>query len=239
MSTTVSHDKSAAIRAREVRNGSGGDCSFEHRITHSLLRYGVVAGPFYVLVSLTQAVVRDGFDLTRHDWSLLANGAGGSVQVANLVLTGLMVVAAAVGYHRALRGGIGQRWVPRLLATYGIGLAGAGIFHADPMAGFPAGTPDGPPVTFTVHGMLHVVCGGIGFLALILATFVLAKRFGREGRRGRAALSVLTGVAFLAGFLGISSGSSTPTVVLAFTAAVVLVWAWLSSNSVHLYRKLR
>jgi len=198
----------------------------------------VVAGPFYVLVSLSQAIVRDGFDLTRHDWSLLANGAGGWLQVANLVLTGLMVVAAAVGYRRALRGGIGQRWAPRLLAAYGLGLVGAGIFRADPMAGFPAGTPDGPPVTFTAPGMLHVVCGGIGFVALILATFVLAKRFGREGQRGRAAASVITGVAFLAGFAGIASGSPTPTVVLGFTAAVLLAWAWLSSTSAHLYRRL-
>jgi hypothetical membrane protein len=238
MSTTFSHGESAVIGSRAGK-GSRLGCTPEDRITRSLLGYGVVAGPFYVLVSVTQAVVRDGFDLTRHDWSLLANGAGGWVQVANLVLTGLMVVAAAVGYHRALRGGIGQRWVPRLLATYGIGLAGAGIFRADPMAGFPAGTPDGPPVTVTLHGMLHVVCGGIGFLALILATFILARRFGREGRRGRAAVSVVTGVAFLAGFLGISSGSGAPTVVLAFTAAVVLVWGWLSSTSIHLYRHLR
>lgn len=143
----------------------------------------MVAGPFYVVVSLAQAVVRDGFDLTRHDWSLLANGSGGWIQVSNLILTGVLVVAAAIGYHRALRGGVGQRWVPRLLATYGVCLAGAGIFRADPMAGFPAGTPDGPPVAFTVHGMLHVVFGGIGFLALIIAAFVLARRFRREGRR--------------------------------------------------------
>lgn len=237
MRTTVSHGEPRVVPwHREA--GSGVDCSPVDRITRSLLGYGLVAGPFYVVVSLAQAMVRDGFDLTRHDWSLLANGTAGWVQIANLVLTGLMVVAAAIGYHRALRGGVGQRWVPRLLATYGIGLVGAGIFRADPMAGFPAGTPDGPPVTVTVHGMLHMVCGGFGFLALILATFVLAKRFGREGRRGRAAVSVVTGAAFLAGFVGISFGSSTPTVVLAFTAAVLLVWGWLSSTSAHLYRHL-
>lgn len=237
MRTTVSHGEPMVVPS-QGEAGSGVDCSPEDRITRSLLGYGVVAGPFYVVVSLAQAMVRDGFDLTRHDWSLLANGTAGWVQIANLVLTGLMVVAAAIGYHRALRGGVGQRWVPRLLATYGIGLVGAGVFRADPMAGFPAGTPDGPPVTFTVHGMLHMVCGGFGFLALILATFVLAKRFGREGRRGRAAVSIVTGAAFLAGFVGISSGSSTPTVVLAFTAAVLLVWGWLSSTSAHLYRHL-
>jgi len=237
MSATVSHDGSPIVWLRtEGRRPT--ECTHQDRITRSLLAYGVLAGPFYVLVSLAQAVTRDGFDLRRHDWSLLANGSAGWIQAVNLVLTGLMVIAAAVGFHRALRGGIGEAWVPRLLATYGLGLAGAGIFSADPMAGFPAGTPDGPPVTFTVHGMLHVVFGGIGFVALILATFVMAKRFRREGRRARAVGSAVTGVAFLAGFIGISSGSGAPAVVLAFTAAVLIVSGWLSSTSAYLYRHL-
>ena len=36
------------------------------RITKSLLGYGVLAGPFYVLVVAAQAATRDGFDPTRH-----------------------------------------------------------------------------------------------------------------------------------------------------------------------------
>src|SRR6476646_11352837 len=71
-------------------------------VTRSLLGWGVVAGPFYVVVSLAQALTRDGFDLTRHQWSLLENGDLGWVQVANFVLTGLMVTAYAVGQARAL-----------------------------------------------------------------------------------------------------------------------------------------
>jgi hypothetical protein len=34
----------------------------------------------YVLISLGQAVTRDGFDLVRHEWSLLANGSFGWIQ---------------------------------------------------------------------------------------------------------------------------------------------------------------
>jgi hypothetical membrane protein len=237
MSAIVSSSQ-PVVDPSQMDSGSGADCTSEDRVTRSLLGYGVVAGPFYVLVSLAQALVRDGFDLTRHDWSLLANGTGGWIQIANLVLTGLMVIAAAIGYHRALGGGPGQRWAPRLLATFGFGLVGAGAFRADPMSGFPAGTPDGPPVIFTTHGLLHLVCAAIGFLGLILAALVLAKRFRSEGRRGRAIASIMAGVAFLAGFLGISSGSSTPTIVLAFTASVLLVWVWLSTTSAHLYGRL-
>src|SRR3712207_7912275 len=54
----------------------------------------------YVLVSLAQALTRDGFHLHTHAWSLLANGRFGWAQIANLALTGLMTMAAAVGLRR-------------------------------------------------------------------------------------------------------------------------------------------
>ena len=45
-----------------------------------------------------------------------------------------------------------------------------------------------------------------------------------------------TGVVFLVAFAGIASGAASPLVNLAFTAAVVLTWAWLSVTSVQQYR---
>jgi hypothetical protein len=117
-------------------------------------------------------------------------------------------------------------------------MAAAGVFRADPMRGFPAGTPDGPPVAPTLHGTLHFVSGSIGFLALIIATFVMAKRFRREGRTGLAVGSIVTGVAFLGSFVGVVSGSASPAITLTFTGAVLLVWLWLSSTSVYLYKHL-
>jgi hypothetical protein len=188
-------------------------CSPEGRITRSLLGYGVLAGPFYIGVSLAQALTRDGFDLNRHEWSLLANGPGGWVQVVNLVLTGLTVVAAATGFRRAMRDGRAARWAPRLLAVYGVALVAAGGFRADPMNGFPIGTPDGPPVHPTLAGTLHVVvAGGVGFLALVAATWLLAAQFRQNGRRGQAAATRATGVLFLVSFAGIASGSTSPVV---------------------------
>lgn len=44
------------------------------RITKSLLGYGVIAGPIYVISVAAQAATRDGFDPTRHAASQLANG---------------------------------------------------------------------------------------------------------------------------------------------------------------------
>lgn len=211
-------------------------CTPQERITRSLLGYGVIAGPIYVAVSIAQGLVRDGFDFSRHEWSLLANGPWGWVQMVNLIITGLMVIAAAMGYRRRLTTGTGRRWAPRLLAVYGVSLVAAGIFTADPMSGFPVGTPEGGPVAPSLHGILHLAAGSVGFLALIVTTFVLARRFLKAGRRTRGAFSVATGVVFLAGFVGIASGSASVLTNLGFTAAVILMWAWLTATSVHLYR---
>jgi hypothetical membrane protein len=208
-------------------------CTPAVRTTKSLLGYGVIAGSLYVVTALAQAFTRDGFDLSRHAWSLLSNGGLGWIQITNFVLTGLMTVAAAIGLRRALASGRGRTWAPLLIATYGVSLVGAGIFRADPGQGFPVGTPG--TTTTTWHGMLHFMIGGIGFLCLVASCVVLAGRFSHEGRRGLAWFSRITGVVFLAGFAGIASGSQGPT-TLAFVAAVLIAWAWLTTVSVHFYR---
>lgn len=202
--------------------------------TKRLLAIGVTAGPFYVLVSLAQALTRDGFDLTRHSWSLLANGDLGWIQIMNFILTGLMVSAFAVGLRRALRPGVGSIWAPRLVAAYGISLIAAGVLRADPGSGFPPGTPEGPGEV-SWHGLGHLAAGAIGFFCLVAACFVVARRLARDGRRGAAIVSRIIGVAFLAGFAGVASGAGGATVP-AFAGSVVLVWAWLSALAAHLYR---
>src|SRR5438477_13172356 len=116
------------------------ECDPATRVTRSLLGYGVLAGPLYVVVSLAQALTRDGFDLTRHQWSLLSNGGLGWIQITNFLVTGLMVIAYAAGLRRALSPGRAGKWAPRLVAVYGAGLLGAGVFRADPALGFPPGT---------------------------------------------------------------------------------------------------
>src|SRR5215217_2022525 len=94
-------------------------CDRNAAITRSLLGYGPLAGAVYLGSGLAQALTRNGFDLTRHDLSLLANGSLGWIHVTTLVVTGLMTVAAAVGVRRALSTGRGATWGPRLLAAYG------------------------------------------------------------------------------------------------------------------------
>ncbi|HEX6507401.1 MAG TPA: DUF998 domain-containing protein [Chloroflexota bacterium] len=217
---------------------SDASCDPATRVTKSLLGYGVIAGPLYVAVVLIQALIRPGFDLVRDDVSLLSNGTLGWIQIANFAVTGLMVVACSIGIRRALAGGLASTWAPRLLGLYGVGLIAAGIFVADPMNGFPPGTPAGRPSTISLHGTLHIAAAAIGFLGLIAACFILARRFAALDQRRWAIFSRATGILFFAGFVGVASGSSSPVVVLGFWLALLVAWGWLAAVSVHLYRQV-
>lgn len=232
MTTTASTNLSTSPTANPTpdRNAT---CTREARITRSLLGYGVIAGPLYLLVGLAQALTREGFDPTRHAWSLLVNGEHGWIQIANFVVAGLMTIAAATGLRRAMAPGRARTWAPLLIAAYGIGLVAAGVFRADPAQGFPAGTPE--TVAISWHGALHFAVGGAGFLCLIAACFVLGSRLARDGRRGLARFSRATGLLFFAAFAGIASGSHGPT-TLAFVAAVAVVCAWLTAICLHYFR---
>ncbi len=186
---------------------------------------GAAAGPLYVIVGLGQVLTREGFDVRVHALSLLSNGDLGWIQIANFLITGALVMAGAAGLRRALAGQRGGTWAPILLGLYGVGLIGAGIFPADPGQGFPPGTPM-TGATMSTSGLMHFVCGGIGFYALIAATFVFTRRHLALGEVPWAIYSALTGVFFLVSFAGIASGHISPAIVLTFYAAVVWIWGW-------------
>ena len=136
-------------------------------VTQFALWCGVVAGPFYLAIGLIQAFVREGFDLGRHPLSMLANGPGGWIQTANFVLTGLMVIAAAIGFGRVL--GSSARALPWFLGAFGAAMIVAAVFPADPVDGFPPGTPEGPPRSISTTGVVHFAAGALGFISLAIS----------------------------------------------------------------------
>ncbi len=222
--TTQTATASAAVRT----------CTPEGRVTRSLLGYGPLAGTVFAGSVVIQGLTRHGFSIPHDDASLLANGPLGWIQIVTFLVAGAMTVAAAVGLRRALPG----RWAPRLTGLYGAGLMAAGVFRADPADGFGPGAPAGQATHISWHGDGHLIAASIGFIALIAACFVVARYLSRAGHRGMAIYSRITGVAFLAAFAGVTTGSSSPAIVLPFYAAVTAAFAWLAVVSVHLYRRV-
>ncbi|HEX6445936.1 MAG TPA: DUF998 domain-containing protein [Streptosporangiales bacterium] len=213
-----------------------GGCDRQLGITRSLLGWGIVAGPVYLVAGLTQAFTRPGFDIGRHALSLLENGHLGWIQIGNFLLTGLMVVAGAIGVRRVLHPGRGGTAGPLLVGAYGAGVFLAGIFHADPTDGFPPGTPPGPGET-TWHGLLHMASFGVGFLCLIAACFVVARGLSARGQRRSAWGSRVAGLALFACVVATFAAAGTTVALVALWAAVVLAWAWVTVVSARLMKE--
>ena len=191
----------------------------------SLLLAGALAGPLYVGIGTVEAIVRDGYDIRRHSLSLLANGTGGWIHSTMMVVTGLLTLVGALALRRA---GLQSRWAWGGILVYGAGVAAAGLMRADPADGFPIGTPLGLPETVSWHSFGHVIAGFIGFIGLIVACFVVGRRFGRDNERGWSRFSLITGIVYVLSLVGLGAGAGTTAGNLGFTVAVILGWAWLT-----------
>lgn len=204
-----------------------------HRLpSRSLLVFGILAGPWYLAVGLAQALVREGFDFSRHALSHLANGPGGWVQTANFAATGLMVLAAAVGMGRALAPqGRATTW---FLGGFGVCLLLAAVFPADPVFGFPPGAPEGDPTSISTPGLVHFVVGALGFVCLGISCLAAVRPFAHRSGRGRAGMSALAGVIVFVGFFG--GPFFGPAGLLGIWISVVVGWGWLAVVSYDLRR---
>ncbi|OLP01108.1 hypothetical protein BVU76_16685 [Mycolicibacterium porcinum] len=186
------------------------------RLTIALLTAGVVGGSLITAVSLTLALVRPGFDLTRHANSMLALGHWGWIQTANFIGCGLFLIAFGAGIWRVASDLWSGRVAAICVALYGL-LAGVvvGLNPTDPGFGFPPGAPQGYPGVdgLSASAKIHGVAGGLGFLAATVGCFALARFFAQLGDRAWAALSAVVGVAVLAvgAYMGLNAGAQSGT----------------------------
>ncbi len=193
-------------------------------LTKILLVCGIISGPLFIAVVLTQFFTRAGADIHRLPLSLLSLGDLGWIQIANFIITGLLALACAIGIRRVLAGGKVETWGPLLVSTYGLGLILAGIFHPDPGYGFPLGAPAGASPTISSHAMVHNLGFLIVVLSLISASFVFARGFKSRGMKEWATYSNLTGIVAL---VLLVVGFATYT-IMAITLMGFIAFGWVS-----------
>ncbi len=200
-------------------------------ITRSMLGWGVVAGPFYVVVGIVLAATRPGFDITQHALSLLELGEHGWMQRANLTVTALMVAVAAAGILRTVRGGRGLA-MGSLVGVYAASLFAAAVFVPDAVEGFPPGEAGGQATT---SGILHLAAGALGFMALGVAAIAYSRWARSIGDRPRSLVGLLLGLDVIVGFMAGAALAQSVIGVALIWLAVLAGFAWLALASAHLY----
>jgi hypothetical membrane protein len=201
----------------------------------------VIAGPLFTLAWAVEGATRAGYDPLRHPVSSLAIGPTGWAQVVSFVVSGLLTLAFAVGLRRALGPLGGSTWGPLLVGVYAVGLIGAGVFVADPVGGYPPGTPDRLDGYSGTPAALHDLSSFLVFASLPAACLVLARRFAAWGERPWAILSAVTAIVFVAGFVLASlafnqAGGLVELGGLFQRATITLGWTWLALLGLHLLR---
>ncbi|WP_120005097.1 DUF998 domain-containing protein [Nesterenkonia muleiensis] len=201
-------------------------------ITRSMLGWGVVAGPVYLIGAVVHAILRPEFDFTEHALSLLMLTDTGWLHRACLILVGIMVLVAAWGFGRIVEGGTRVPWVAALVAGYGVSLLGSGSFAPDPVDGFPPGTE----AAASWSGIVHLAFGALGFLCLSVGALVFARWCRARGCSRGAHLSIVAGIVVILGFIGGAVFATMGAGVILLWVAVVAGFVWLMGASVYAYR---
>lgn len=194
------------------------DAPVQHSRTHILLTVAALAGPFFYVSSLLQALTREGFDIRVHPLSQLATGGPGWIQQVSFVLAGLGVLALAVAHRRIITRGVGSRLAPVLIGVFGAGFGIAGLFPMDPQNGFPTGAPQGV-VDMSWHSIVHSSAAAVSFTALAGACITLLVRAIRR-RRMRTAIG--NGVVAVVLLLPMSPTESS--IQIAVTGLIAFTW---------------
>lgn len=190
-----------------------------------LLACGLIAGPVYVVATLIEAATREGFDITRHRFTLLTAGDFGWIHQANMVLAGFLTLLFALGVRRSLRTGRGATTGPVMIALLGAAYAFGGLLTADPVLGMPPGTT-ADMVQTTLAGWLQNLSRGVSTLILLVASVLLSSWFFGQGQRRWGWITVLLVPVTFAGLSMFGAMLGGNPVALAFLATP---WIWLTT----------
>lgn len=160
------------VRVESRERMTSGDGAAGDRLVRLLALGGMLGtGLFFAFIFIIGATRDDYSILTDEISQLSASGVPAAwAQTTNFIVFGLIVIGLAFGLQRGITGGHGSMVGPILIGTFGLLAAiGNGLFPTDRY-----GAPE------TTTGALHSLTAGIGFVAVIVAMFVLPRRLRRD-----------------------------------------------------------
>lgn len=205
-------------------------------MTVALLACGVVGAALFVLVFVVDGATRPGYRPSYHPVSALSLGERGWVQTTNFVVTGVLMVGAAIGMRLALGSGRGALLVPALIGTFGVALVASGVFPMDPMRGYPPGTPPTTPTTTTRAHVWHDHAGVVVFASLPAACIVATWRFVEASDPAWAIYSAATAAGSIATLIGFGTGweRDSPRNGATQRLMIVVGWTWVAAVCLRL-----
>ena len=155
---------------------------------------GVASGIVFTLGHLLLGAIKGGgYEPLRHPVSSLAIGTDGWLQSLNFAVLSGLLACLAFGYWTNLRAVRGGRAAAVLCWLIALGFAGAAVFTADPLNGFPPGTPV-VSMERSPHGLAHDLFSALFFLDFPALCLVFAGLYTRLGRPWPGPLQRVVGV---------------------------------------------
>jgi len=132
---------------------------------------GIIAPALYTIVVIVLSFLWSDYNPVAQAISELGGPDAPNAIIMNTVgfaLTGILITAFAYGLHRGINEGRGSKIGPALVAVYGLGMVGVGLFPWDKANLASSAT------------MMHSVFGWIHWIAITLAPLVIARRFKND-----------------------------------------------------------
>jgi hypothetical protein len=126
------------------------------------------------------------------------------VQIANFLLSGAMYAGLAIGLSRTATDEDRSTAVPILVGTAASGLVLSGLLTADPVSGYPLGTPD--KAVPTAVGTLHNLAAVPLVIGLSGAALIEARKSIRRGQWIWASFSAFSASFMPSGFVLAGAG---------------------------------
>src|SRR5687767_11661749 len=145
------------------------------RADYLRLRRAVMVTGVFLFAVFVQGAARPGYDAWQQSISALSLSEQGWVQDLLFALLGAALLSTVSTWHRVLRGGIGDRAYPALIALLGLSLIAAAWWPQDPAPGY---DPERLGLELpTTSGLLHLAAAGVGAVSSVSALLVMAARF--------------------------------------------------------------